>query len=508
MSDAYLLLEDGTRFDGARLRPRGRGHRRGRLQHRDDRLPGVGHRPLLRGPDHRLHLPADRQLRRLARRRWSPTASTPAASSCATPRTARTSPPPRAAGSTGSATAACPAISGVDTRALVRHIRDRGAMRGGIFPAETPEAEARERVAAEPSMDGADLARTVTPPEPVRFEGDGPHVVGIDTGIKMSIVRQLRERGCQADPAALHHLRRGGPRRGPRPRLPRQRPRRPGGARLRRRHRPRAGRQEARLRHLPRPPAALPRGRPRDLQAALRPPRRQPPGQGPGDGADRHHLPEPRLRGRRARAASRGSRATSRCAGRPTSASPSSPTSTSTTARSRAWSCATSPAPPSSTTPRPAPARTTPATSSTASWSSRLMPTRDDIEKILLIGSGPIVIGQAAEFDYSGVQACKVLLEEGYEVVLVNSNPATIMTDPEFATATYVEPLLPGPVTQDHREGAPRRAAADARRPDGAQPGDGAARGRHPGALRGRADRRRRTRRSAAPRTARSSARR
>jgi carbamoyl-phosphate synthase large subunit len=71
------------------------------------------------------------------------------------------------------------------------------------------------------------------------------------------------------------------------------------------------------------------------------------------------------------------------------------------------------------------------------------MPRRDDIHKILVLGSGPIVIGQAAEFDYSGVQACKVLLEEGYEVVLVNSNPATIMTDPEFATATYVEPLLP-----------------------------------------------------------------
>ncbi|HEX5929074.1 MAG TPA: carbamoyl-phosphate synthase large subunit [Solirubrobacterales bacterium] len=76
------------------------------------------------------------------------------------------------------------------------------------------------------------------------------------------------------------------------------------------------------------------------------------------------------------------------------------------------------------------------------------MPRRDDISRILVIGSGPIVIGQAAEFDYSGVQACKVLLEEGYEVVLVNSNPATIMTDPEFATATYIEPLLPGPVTK------------------------------------------------------------
>src|SRR5882757_594293 len=76
------------------------------------------------------------------------------------------------------------------------------------------------------------------------------------------------------------------------------------------------------------------------------------------------------------------------------------------------------------------------------------MPKRTDISKILVLGSGPIVIGQAAEFDYSGAQACKVLLEEGYEVVLVNSNPATIMTDPEFATATYVEPLLPGPVRQ------------------------------------------------------------
>ncbi len=76
------------------------------------------------------------------------------------------------------------------------------------------------------------------------------------------------------------------------------------------------------------------------------------------------------------------------------------------------------------------------------------MPRREDIHKILILGSGPIVIGQAAEFDYSGVQACKVLREEGYEVVLVNSNPATIMTDPEFADATYVEPLLAGPVAQ------------------------------------------------------------
>ena len=69
------------------------------------------------------------------------------------------------------------------------------------------------------------------------------------------------------------------------------------------------------------------------------------------------------------------------------------------------------------------------------------MPRRDDIKSILLIGSGPIVIGQACEFDYSGTQACRVLKEEGYRVILANSNPATIMTDPDFADATYIEPL-------------------------------------------------------------------
>jgi carbamoyl-phosphate synthase small subunit len=93
--------------------------------------------------------------------------------------------------------AGVPAISGVDTRALVRHIRDLGAMRGGLFGADTPEPEARERIAAEPSMAGADLAKTVTPEGVVEFDGEGPHVVGIDTGIKLSIIRQFRERGAR-----------------------------------------------------------------------------------------------------------------------------------------------------------------------------------------------------------------------------------------------------------------------------------------------------------------------
>ena len=69
------------------------------------------------------------------------------------------------------------------------------------------------------------------------------------------------------------------------------------------------------------------------------------------------------------------------------------------------------------------------------------MPRRDDLTSVLVIGSGPIVIGQACEFDYSGTQACRVLREQGYRVILVNSNPATIMTDPDFADRTYVEPL-------------------------------------------------------------------
>ena len=76
------------------------------------------------------------------------------------------------------------------------------------------------------------------------------------------------------------------------------------------------------------------------------------------------------------------------------------------------------------------------------------MPKRTDLKSVLVIGSGPIVIGQAAEFDYSGTQAIRVLKEEGVRVVLVNSNPATIMTDPELADATYVEPITPAVVAK------------------------------------------------------------
>src|SRR5262245_38581351 len=83
------------------------------------------------------------------------------------------------------------------------------------------------------------------------------------------------------------------------------------------------------------------------------------------------------------------------------------------------------------------------------------MPKRTDINKILIIGSGPIVIGQACEFDYSGTQACKALRQEGYQIVLVNSNPATIMTDPETSDITYIEPLTVASLTEIIRRERP-----------------------------------------------------
>jgi hypothetical protein len=93
------------------------------------------------------------------------------------------------------------------------------------------------------------------------------------------------------------------------------------------------------------------------------------------------------------------------------------------------------------------------------------MPKLSDVHKVLIIGSGPIVIGQACEFDYSGTQACKALRKLGYEIVLVNSNPATIMTDPGMADATYIEPLNLKIAHQDHCQGAPRCTAAQPGRP-------------------------------------------
>ncbi len=118
------------------------------------------------------------------------------------------------------------------------------------------------------------------------------------------------------------------------------------------------------------------------------------------------------------------------------------------------------------------------------------MPKRTDIQKILIIGAGPIIIGQACEFDYSGTQACKALKEEGYTVILLNSNPATIMTDPDFADRTYIEPVTPEMLAK----------IIEKERPDALLPTLGGqtalntavavAEEWHPGQIRGRTDRR------------------
>jgi carbamoyl-phosphate synthase large subunit len=132
------------------------------------------------------------------------------------------------------------------------------------------------------------------------------------------------------------------------------------------------------------------------------------------------------------------------------------------------------------------------------------MPKRTDIHSILIIGAGPIIIGQACEFDYSGTQACKALREEGYRIILVNSNPATIMTDPEFADRTYIEPITPNASKKSSRArrrkcGAWARTgktgvAAHARRPDRPQHRHGPAQKRRAGKIRRRNDRRQRRR--------------
>ena len=273
---------------GSTARPsarRARG-RRGRLQHRHDRLPGGGHRPLLRGPDHHLHLSADRQLRRLAAGDGVRPPARPRGDHARGRETPRRRAPAEA-GSTGCAAGGVAGIGGVDTRGLVRHIRDRGAMRGGIFPGDMPErggarpdrgraADAGPRPRARGDARRADRRRRgrrarawwrSTPASRPRSSATSS-----SAGCRLELLpcttapAEVLAREPDAvflangpgDPAALDYV--------------------VGNVRELVGKVPVFG-------HLPRPPAPVPRGRPRDLQAAVRPPRRQPPGQGPRDRA-------------------------------------------------------------------------------------------------------------------------------------------------------------------------------------------------------------------------------
>src|SRR6476659_2063384 len=222
-------------------------------------------------------------------------------------------------------------------------------------------------------------------------------------------------------------------------RVPVQRPRRPGGdRRLCRAGDHKADRlRPAGIRHLPRPSDARPRTWRQDRQDASGSSRREPSGERLHHRQGRDHLDEPRLRRRPHKPASI-SRRDPRLAVRRLQCR----------AEAEGQAGVLGAVPPGSLA-RPArqPLPLSPLRRDDEGKEGherrKLMPKRTDIKSILIIGAGPIVIGQACEFDYSGTQACKALKEEGYRVVLVNSNPATIMTDPDLADATYVEPITP-----------------------------------------------------------------
>ena len=247
-------------------------------------------------------------------------------------------------------------ISGIDTRALTRHLRERGAMRVGVTSLDTDEASFLERVRSAPPMAGADLTGEVTTPEPYVVPAAGERrftVAALDLGIKRMTPLRMAERGIEvhvlpasstveevlatgADGVFLSN--------GPGDPATADRAVALTGELL--------GAAGAAVRHLLRQPGARPRAGAGDVQAALRPPRHQPAGAGPRDRQGRGHRAQPRLRGRRRRATGRSTRR---------SGPPRSPTSASTTASSRGCAASTCRPSPCSTTRRPRPARTTPA---------------------------------------------------------------------------------------------------------------------------------------------------
>ena len=282
--------------------------------------------------------------------------------------------------------------------------------------------------AGEPGTDGVDLVAEVTHAEPYTV-GSGRTASSPTTSASRrrscaTSARSPPSRWCRLD-AAAEVLARAAP-----TACSSRTARRPGSGALRGRHHRRSCSARCRCSASASATSSWPGARRRDVQAAVRSPRRQPPRCGtwpPGKveitsqnhnfAVDADSLLEP----------------------------PTSRTSTSTTASSRG--CVATPGLQRAVPPRGRPGPTTrlplrPVRAADGELeASAPDAARDDLETILLIGSGPIVIGQACEFDYSGTQACRVLRDEGYRVVLANSNPATIMTDPEFADRTYVEPL-------------------------------------------------------------------
>ena len=288
----------------------------------------------------------------------------------------------------------------VDTRALTPPACVTAAPRRGSFPRSswtpTPSSPGRAGV---PSMSGRDLVGDVTCARPYDWTEErpagpaAPTVVAYDYGIKHNILRCLTRRGCRVHVVPAATPGRGGAGPGAGRRLPVQRPRRPGGAAGRRRAGAPADRREADHGHLPWAPDPGHRQRRRDREAQVRTPRRQPADPRHAHRTRPHHRREPRVRGGPAQPA-----------GRP-GGDPREPERRTSWRACGTASCRCSRC---SSTPRPLPDPTTPTTcsrrSSPACDKGIEVPKRQDLETILLIGSGPIVIGQACEFDYSGVQ--------------------------------------------------------------------------------------------------------
>ena len=362
------------------------------------------------------------------------------------------------------------ALEDVDTRALVRRIRDGGVLRCAL--GEAPPEELLARALAEPPIDGRPLDREVGTRGAVRAR-------------RRAAGHGARPRLQALDPA--RGWRRAASRRSSSPATgtptPCSRPSRarcssPTGPATR----PSSPAQIETVRDLLGrvplfgiclgPPARRARARPGDVQAPLRPSRGEPPGPRRAQRPRARHRPEPRLRGRARPTASRSAHVS---------------LNDGTVEGLAGEDFATVQFHPEAA---PGPLDALPFFDGIA----RDVPKRTDLRSLLIVGSGPIRIGQACEFDYSGAQACRVLRREGYRVVLVNSNPATIMTDPEWADATYLEPLDAETRGGGDRARAAGRAPADARRPDGPQPRGRAARGGRARAPRRRARRRERRR--------------
>ena len=407
----FLGLEDGTVFRGESVGAEGRRLRRGGVRDRDDRLPGARHRPELR-----------RSRSSASRRRWSATTASPRGARSRAASTSRACVMREARGpawtdwlvehgvsrSTGStrARSSCTCASGARCGP-----RDRGD-----GSSESP----RPRAAVDGGQ-GARRRRLDAGAVPLRGEVGRVNVAVVDYGTKRSILRRLAGAGAavtvyphdvDADTLAGYDgvVLSNGPG-DPDPLVEETR------------GRPRPARPHARVRDLPRPPAArrsppgTRRSSSRSATAA-----RTTPCSTRDVGPRARHLAEPRLRGRRPTEDSRGDGDLAlRRHGR------------------------------GLRLPRPARAVGAVPSGGGPGPARRLAAARDlgrgacrgstDIDSICLIGSGPIVIGQACEFDYAGCQALKVLREDGFRTIVVNSNPATIMTDPGFADRTYLEPL-------------------------------------------------------------------